>query len=81
MDIARVCHGLDYGAGIHLVADWMWLSTSNRDKLYEDLGKFRNDRKMLDLINTKIYSISIISKRANGLDNVRTREILSMPSD
>ena len=44
-----------YCVGIHSVADWMRLSASNRDKLYEDLGKFRNGRKMLDLVNTILY--------------------------
>ena len=39
------------------MGDWVRLSTSSRDKLYEDLGKFRNGRKMLDLVNTVVYSI------------------------
>ena len=41
------------------MGDWVRLSTSSRDKLYEDLGKFRNGRKMLDLVNTVVYSIPI----------------------
>ena len=38
---------------------WMRLSASTRDKLYEDLGKFKNGRKMLDLVNTVVNSFPI----------------------
>ena len=54
-----------YSAGIHSVADWMRLSTSNHDKLYKDMGKFKNDRKVCDLVNTIVYSIPI-SKGEEG---------------
>ena len=37
----------------------MWLSANTRDKLYEDLGKFRNGMKMLDLVNTVVYYVPI----------------------
>ena len=37
----------------------MLLSASNRDKLYEDLGKLKNSKKMLDLVNTVVYSVPI----------------------
>ena len=35
------------------------LSVSNHDKLYKDLVKFRNGRKMLCLINTTLYYVPI----------------------
>ena len=41
------------------MTDWMWLSPSNRDKLYEDAGKFRNGRRMLVLVDTVVYSVPI----------------------
>ena len=31
------------------------MSPSNRDKLYEDVRKFRNGRKMLDLVDKVVY--------------------------
>ena len=37
----------------------MWLSANTRDKLYEDLGKLKNGRKMLDLVNTIVYFVPI----------------------
>ena len=46
-------------AGIHSMADWMRLSASTHDKLYGDLGKFKNGRKMLDLVNIVVYSVPI----------------------
>ena len=56
----------------------MQLSASIRSKLYEDLRKFKNGKKLFDLINTTINTIPIIlGKRVNGLDNVMTKEILS----
>ena len=48
-----------YYVGIHSVANWMQLSTSNRNKLYEDLGKLKNGKKMLDLVNIVVYSVHI----------------------
>ena len=48
-----------YCVGIHSVVDWMRLSTNTRDKLYEDLRKFKNGRKMLDLVSTIVYSVPI----------------------
>ena len=48
-----------YCARIHSVADWMRLSASNCDKLYEDVRKFRNGMKMLDLVNTVVYYVPI----------------------
>ena len=48
-----------YCLGIHSVADWRRLSDSNRDKLFEDVGKVRNGRKMLDLVNTIVSSFPI----------------------
>ena len=48
-----------YCLGIHSVADWRRLSGSNRDKLFEDVGKVRNGRKMLDLVNSVVCSLPI----------------------
>ena len=35
------------------------MSPSNRDKLYEDTRKFRNGRKMLDLVDKVVYFVPI----------------------
>ena len=48
-----------HGVGIQSMANWMQLSPSNRDKLYEDARKFRNGRKMLDLVDKVVYSVPI----------------------
>ena len=48
-----------YYAGIHSTTDWMWLSSSNHNKLYGHLGKFRNGRKMLDLVSAIVYFVPI----------------------
>ena len=44
-------------------------SANNRERLYEDFGNFRNDRKMLDLINTTIYSVPISNGEEGNIIN------------
>ena len=54
-----------HGVGIQSMANWMQLSPSIRDKLYEDARKFRNGRKMLDLVDKVVCSVPI----SNGEDS------------
>ena len=48
-----------HGVVIQSMTNWIQLFPSNRDKLYEDARKFRNGRKMLDLVDKAVYSVPI----------------------